>query len=94
MRAEQGFVCRDLVMMVRHLESDPDEYFEGAYNWYFTGGCLDVAEMDGYHFVFHASGDDMRILSECDLQIPPSNRPLYFQFPPPQTLLVTTDLQH
>lgn len=65
MLAEGRFVCNQVASIIRHLESDPDEYFDGAYDWYFTGGCLDVAEMDGYHFVFHAAGDDMKMLSEC-----------------------------
>lgn len=46
------------------MNGDPDEYFQGSYNWYYTGGCMDVVDMDGDQYIFHVSGENMSVLSE------------------------------
>lgn len=60
----EGFITANVVNVINHMETEPDKYFDGTYNWYYTGGCLDVTEMDGYHFIFHVIGEKMQILSE------------------------------
>lgn len=47
------------------LESDPDKYFNGSYDWYFTGGSMDIVDVDGQEYVVHSEGNELQNLSEC-----------------------------
>lgn len=53
-----------LVNIIKLIDSDPDEYFNGNYNWYYTGGSMDVGEIKERQYIFHMTGDKMNILSE------------------------------
>lgn len=57
-------------MMVKKLaevlETDPDEYFNGTYDWYFTGGSMDTVEVDGQEFLLHSEGNALQNLSKYD----------------------------
>ncbi|KYN17477.1 hypothetical protein ALC57_10269 [Trachymyrmex cornetzi] len=45
------------------LDMDPDPYFEGTYNWYYTGGCLNYVQLNGWDvLLFPFMGDLGRIL--------------------------------
>ncbi|EGI58091.1 PREDICTED: uncharacterized protein LOC105153231 isoform X1 [Acromyrmex echinatior] len=40
------------------LDMDPDPYFEGTYNWYYTGGCLNYVQLNGWDvLLFPFMGD-------------------------------------
>lgn len=59
-----GYEPRIFADLVNVMDSDPDEYFQGDYNWYYTGGSVDVAEVDGDFYTFHMTGDKMNVLGE------------------------------
>lgn len=40
----------------RQLEMDPDPYFIGEYNWYFTGGNMKVINLNGNDVLVHLTG--------------------------------------
>lgn len=48
------------------MQSDPDGYFQGTYNWYLTGGSVDVGVIDGKPIVFHLTGRDLSNLCIFD----------------------------
>lgn len=37
----------------QHMESDPDPYFQSNYNWYYTGGSLEIRNIGPQDFVFY-----------------------------------------
>ncbi|KYN08064.1 PREDICTED: uncharacterized protein LOC108776494 [Cyphomyrmex costatus] len=40
------------------LDMEPDPYFEGTYNWYYTGGCLNYVELNNWDvLLFPFMGD-------------------------------------
>lgn len=43
---------------------DPDPYFFGAYNWYYTGGVLETASIVDVDFLFYVSGEKLNVFSE------------------------------
>lgn len=43
---------------------DPDPYFFGSYNWYYTGGVLETANVLDMDFLFFASGEKLNIFSK------------------------------
>lgn len=45
------------------MAENPDEYFEGNHDWYYSGGPMDVTEIDGKQLIFHITGEDRNILS-------------------------------
>lgn len=44
--------------------SDPDPYFYGSYNWYYTGGVLETVSISDTDFLFFASGTQLNIFSK------------------------------
>ncbi len=46
------------------LETDPDKYFNGTYDWYFTGGGMDIVDVDGQEFIVHSEGNELQNLSK------------------------------
>lgn len=49
---------------------DPDPYFFGSYNWYYTGGTLEIASIFDVDFLFYVSGEKLNIFSKyCDCKI-------------------------
>lgn len=53
--------------MIKMVHSDPDPYFYGPYNWYFTGGNLEIISVDDVDFIFHVTGPNMNIFSKWKL---------------------------
>lgn len=43
---------------------DPDPYFFGSYNWYYTGGTLETATIYDIDFLFYVSGEKLNVFSE------------------------------
>lgn len=43
---------------------DPDPYFFGSYNWYYTGGTLETASIYDVDFLFYATGEKLNIFSK------------------------------
>lgn len=43
---------------------DPDPYFFGSYNWYYTGGTLQTASIYDVDFLFYATGEKLNIFSK------------------------------
>lgn len=46
---------------------DPDPYFFGSYNWYYTGGTMETASIFDVDFLFYASGEKLNVFSEYRL---------------------------
>lgn len=49
---------------------DPDPYFFGSYNWYYTGGTLETASILDIDFLFYVSGEKLDIFSEFISSVP------------------------
>lgn len=43
---------------------DPDPYFFGSYNWYYTGGVLATASIVDVDFLFYVSGEKLNVFSK------------------------------
>lgn len=43
---------------------DPDPYFFGAYNWYYTGGVLETVSIADMDFLFFATGEKLNVFSK------------------------------
>lgn len=43
---------------------DPDPYFFGSYNWYYTGGVLETASIVDEDFLFYVSGEKLNVFSK------------------------------
>lgn len=43
---------------------DPDPYFFGAYNWYYTGGALEIASIYDIEFLFYVTGQKLNVFSK------------------------------
>lgn len=50
------------------LESDPDKYFNGTYDWYFTGSSMDIVHVDGQEFLIHSEGNLLQNLSKLEVR--------------------------
>lgn len=61
-----------MAKVIQVLDTDPDEYFQGGYNWYYTGGPLEVVQLDQQHFSLHIVGEQMNVLSKCHTPLAPS----------------------
>lgn len=46
------------------LENNPDKYFSGKYNWYFTGSTMIVMNMPREDRLFHVTGDQLNKLGK------------------------------
>lgn len=46
---------------------DPDPYFFGSYNWYYTGGALETASIFDVEFLFYASGAKLNVFSKFQM---------------------------
>lgn len=46
------------------LENNPDKYFSGKYNWYFTGSNMIVMNMPTEDVLFHVTGEHLNKLGE------------------------------
>lgn len=46
---------------------DPDPYFFGSYNWYYTSGVLETASIFEDEYLFYVSGEKLNIFSEYRL---------------------------
>lgn len=44
------------------LEKNPDKYFSGTYNWYFTGSNMIVMNMPTEDVLFHVTGEQLNTL--------------------------------
>lgn len=44
------------------LEKNPDKYFSGTYNWYFTGSNMIVMNMPMEDVLFHVTGEQLNKL--------------------------------
>lgn len=46
------------------LENNPDKYFSGQYNWYFTGSNMIIMNMPDEDVLFHVTGENMNRLGK------------------------------
>lgn len=61
---QKGVYPMHLNTLIELTVQDPDPYFFGSYNWYFTGGTLDVMTVNDVDFLFHASGPNLNVFSK------------------------------
>lgn len=50
---------------VELFASNPDDEFDGIYNWYYTGGCLDTMKINDKHMLLSTHGqksDELRVI--------------------------------
>lgn len=60
MRAmKQGIYSYNVVDFIRKLEQNPDIYFNGRYDWYYTGGTMDIIRQPYFDYLFFATGENM-----------------------------------
>ncbi|XP_071449883.1 uncharacterized protein TAF1C-like [Hetaerina americana] len=45
-----------VILLSKLLEYDPDDQFDGFYNWYYYGGCLRHIDLQGNDFLLRAGG--------------------------------------
>lgn len=57
----------NLEILMELTVSDPDPYFFGAYNWFYTGGALETISANDIDFVFYVTGPNLNIFSELKL---------------------------
>lgn len=61
---QRGIYSIHLKNVIELIEQDPDPYFFGAYNWYYTGGNLEILSLeDNTDVMLHTSGARGNILS-------------------------------
>ncbi|XP_025989120.2 uncharacterized protein LOC105193210 isoform X2 [Solenopsis invicta] len=61
-RGSDGYsanVPRYIAEIAELLDMDPDPYFEGTYNWYYTGGSLNYVELNGWDVLLFPFGGDL-----------------------------------
>lgn len=61
---KDGYVSHLVTDLITHLDNDPDPYFNGGHNWYFTGGCLEVLELDKTAYLFQVVGAKLNTLGK------------------------------
>lgn len=56
---DNGYYSQNVVDFIAKLEQDPDAYFNGKYNWYYTGGTMDIIRQPYFDYLFFATGENM-----------------------------------
>lgn len=65
LRQKSQIYSKHLNNVLELIENDPDPYFFGSYNWYYTGGSLEILPLDeNTDIMFHVSGQYSSNLSE------------------------------
>lgn len=55
----KGVYSFNVVDFIKKLEEDPDIYFNGRYDWYYTGGTMDVIRQPYFDYLLFANGENM-----------------------------------
>ncbi|XP_021933648.1 uncharacterized protein LOC110836599 isoform X2 [Zootermopsis nevadensis] len=62
-------VSHDAAYYVKLIARNPDEEFDGTYNWYYGGGCLDQLEVDGQVLLLTTKGKKKDQLCVVPLEV-------------------------
>lgn len=62
---KEGLYSIHLKNIIESIEQDPDPFFFGSYNWYYTGGNLEILPLeDNTDVLLHTSGANGNVLSK------------------------------
>lgn len=69
---QRGIYSIHLNNVIELIEQDPDPYFFGSYNWYYSGGNLEILPLDdNTDVMLHTSGASGNILSRFRIEFGP-----------------------
>lgn len=63
-KAKSKVYSMHLNSLMELTAKDPDPYFFGSYNWYYTGGVLETASIVDVDFLFYVSGENLNVFSK------------------------------
>lgn len=59
MAFDMGYYSQNVVEFMEKLDQDPDKFFNGRYDYYYTGGTMDIIRQPYFDYLFYATGENM-----------------------------------